>query len=116
MSEQPVDVDYVVQKVKGTRVSNVSFWVFLSIGVIVVIGLGRLSRVLGLLGLGGYLLFTVVQGLSVAFSTLIGIADLFGLLGRSRSAVTKLWRARAIQAAEFGGLCLLTLILYRNFF
>ena len=107
MTEQPVDTDYVLEKVKGTTAGNLFFWFFFGVGALVVMGLGKLSRVLGLVGFGAYLLFAAWQVLSLALSLLIGIATL---------DTSKLWVARAIQATETAGICLLTFVLYRHFF
>lgn len=107
MSQPPVDTDYVVEKVKGTTAGNVGFWLMLGIGVLVVMGIGKISRVLGLVGFGAYLLFAAWQVLSLALSLIVGIATL---------DTSKLWVARAISAVETAGVCLLTFVLYRHFY
>ena len=116
MSQQPVDVDYVVAKAKGNWVSNVSLWIFLGLGVAVIIGLSKLWHVLGLLGFGAYFLWTAWTGLTVTIGWLFRIADLLGLTGNDAETIAKYRSVALIQTAEFCGMALLTYFLYLQLF
>ena len=116
MVHDPTDPNYVVAHVKGTAASNLAFWVFCIAGALIVVGLGKVARFLGIAGFWAYLIITVATGLSAALAVVFGVVDLLGLTGRSKHDIAKLWEARIVKVAEAAGLGLLTWLLYRHFY
>ncbi len=116
MAHDPTDPAYVAAAVKGTTATNIAFWVLCVAGALIVVGLGRVARVLGVAGFWAYLVVTVAMGLSAALALAFGVMDLLGVTGRSRRDAAKLWEARIVKVAESAGLGLVTWFLYRHFY
>lgn len=82
------------------------FWAFCVAGALVVVGLGRVARLLGIVGLWAYLIITVATGLSAALAVVLGIVDLPGVTGRSKHDIRKLWQAQTVIDIRTGNVAL----------